>query len=34
MPPKGDNPALTDDEVTAIVEYMMYRAELGIPAEH
>lgn len=33
MPPKGDNPDLTDDDIRSIVQYMMYRAELDIPAK-
>ena len=33
MPPKGDNPGLTDDEIRTIVGYMVYRAKLDIPAK-
>ncbi|MEN1678944.1 MAG: c-type cytochrome [Planctomycetota bacterium] len=34
MPPRGDIPELTDDEIRSIVRYMVYRAELNIPAKH
>lgn len=34
MPPRGDNPELTDDEVAGAVRYLIYRAELNIPAGH
>ncbi|MEQ8208242.1 MAG: c-type cytochrome [Lacipirellulaceae bacterium] len=33
MPPKGDNPELTDEEIADAVSYIKYRAELGIPAK-
>lgn len=33
MPPKGDNHDLTEDEMTQAVQYIKYRAELGIPAK-
>ncbi|MEM9186323.1 MAG: c-type cytochrome, partial [Planctomycetota bacterium] len=32
MPPKGDNPELTDEEILSIVRYLVYRAKLDIPA--
>ncbi|MEM6654729.1 MAG: c-type cytochrome [Planctomycetota bacterium] len=32
MPPKGDNPDLTDGDIRQIVAYMVYRAKLNIPA--
>lgn len=32
MPPKGDNPDLTDEQIASIVNYLVYRAELDIPA--
>lgn len=34
MPPRGDNPDLTDDNIRSIVRYMVYRAGLDIPAKH
>lgn len=34
MPPRGDNPDLTDEQVRQAVRYMLYRAELDIPAGH
>lgn len=34
MPPRGDNPDLSDDDISAIVGYMVYRAKLDIPAKH
>ena len=34
MPPRGDNPGLTDDEVAGAVRYLIYRAEINIPAGH
>lgn len=34
MPPKGDMPELTDEQVAQAVRYMIYRAGLGIPAKH
>lgn len=32
MPPKGDNPDLSDENIAAVVSYMVYRAGLDIPA--
>lgn len=32
MPPRGDNPELTDEEIENAVKYFLYRAELNIPA--
>ena len=32
MPPKGENPDLTDSEIASIIDYMIYRANLNIPA--
>ena len=34
MPPRGDNPQLTDEEILSAVRYMVYRANLDIPAGH
>lgn len=34
MPPKGENSDLTEGQVAAAVGYMIYRAELDIPAGH
>lgn len=34
MPPKGDNPDLTDEQIAEVVDYMIYRARLDIPAKH
>lgn len=34
MAPRGENPELTDQEITEVVRYMIYRAELDIPARH
>lgn len=34
MPPRGENPDLTDEQVAGAVRYMMYRAKLDIPAGH
>lgn len=34
MPPRGDNPELTDDQIADTVRYMIYRAKLDIPAKH
>lgn len=34
MPPRGEHPELTDDQITEIVCYMVYRARLDIPARH
>ena len=34
MPPKGDNPDLTDEQISSAVGYMVYRSKLNIPASH
>lgn len=34
MPPRGENPGLTDEAIIEAVRYMMYRARLDIPARH
>ena len=34
MPPRGDNPDLTNEQIAEIIGYMVYRAELDIPAGH
>lgn len=34
MPPRGENPGLTDEAITEAVRYMIYRARLDIPARH
>lgn len=34
MPPKGDNPDLTDEQIADVVRYMIYRAEQDVPATH
>lgn len=34
MPPRGDLPDLTDEQLRKAVAYMAYRAELNIPAGH
>lgn len=34
MPPRGDNPDLTDNDLNNAVRYMVYRAKLDIPAGH
>lgn len=33
MPPKGENPDLTESEIASIIDYMIYRANLNIPAQ-